>query len=489
VLLDMKFDVPDDRLLPLAEGASARRTRRFQGVAILREIRSRFPDLPVVCLTSVQDLSLIDAAEELSSQSMTYLLDSEDLDALRIRLNSAVAESSQGVEETKILWGENPSMRALRRRLSVLAKGRIPVIIEGETGTGKSYLAENFLHANSGRPGRFVTADLSTVPRDLVPAYLFGALRGSYTGAVTDRKGLFQMAHGGTLFIDEIQNIPIEVQKQLLVVLQEGKLRPIGSSDVVEVDVKVIAASNTALAAAVSKGRFRSDLYMRLSPATAVVIPPLRDRLRDLPFLAKRFATAALAEPEIDELRGRTALALGLSKKTEIALDLGRDPKKSTPDGRIHLVVPEPAWNRLREHRWYGNVRELSVVMRNIVTFTLVEAMDAVRSGLRLTHPRLQVDTGLVGELLKGSSHLRSDTENEGAQTDDAGFYRIRLAPGKSLSDVASFVERQYFTQLYLETHGDFSRMAKTLLDDPEKGRAVRLRFNQLGLKVREMKK
>ncbi|MCA9543285.1 MAG: sigma 54-interacting transcriptional regulator, partial [Myxococcales bacterium] len=242
VLLDMRFDVPAERLLPLPEATTLRRQRRFQGVAILRALRERWPGLPVVVLTAVEDLALVDAGDEVAGLSLTYVLDSDDLDTLRIRIQTALIEAQRGGEEGAILWGRDPAMTEVRRRLRMMARGRMPVILEGETGTGKSYLAERLLHAASGRKGAFVVLDLSTVPTDLIPAHLFGARRGAYTGAVADRQGVFELADGGTLFIDEIQNVPLEVQKQLLLVLQDRKVRPLGASKEVPVDVKVVAA-------------------------------------------------------------------------------------------------------------------------------------------------------------------------------------------------------------------------------------------------------
>jgi two-component system nitrogen regulation response regulator GlnG len=484
VLLDMHFDVPADKLLPLGDGASPRRTKRFQGVAILREIRARFPQLPVVLLTAVEDLSLVDAAEELASQSMTYLLDGEDLDALRIRINAALQEAALGVEESQVLWGADPSMRAIRRRLAVLARGKLPVILEGDTGTGKSFLAERFVHLNSGRPGPFVVLDLSALPADLIPAHMFGAVRGAYTGAVADRKGVFELAHRGTLFIDEIQNVPLDVQRQLLVVLQEGRLRPLGSTKEVEVDVKVVAASNRPLDEAVAEGRFRSDLYMRLSPATRISIPSLASRPGDLVFLARRFAEQAVSDADNAELRDEVAAACGLEAGAAVELVVGRAGGAA---GALEVVLPGPAWKVLESHSWPGNMRELQMVMHNIVTFTLVATVDAIRSGLPISSPRLQVDPGLVGQLIAGSVALTSASDRERAARGDEVV--VRLEPGQTLNAVANSVERQYFLALYRRHGGDFRKMAEALLGDAKKGRAVRLRFNQLGLKVRELAK
>jgi DNA-binding NtrC family response regulator len=486
-LLDMNFDVPDDRLLSLGENASPKRVRRFQGVAILREIRKRHPDLPVVLLTAVEDLSLVDDKGELASQPMTYFLDGDDLDALRIRINTALKQREQSSEEAEILWGEDPSMRTVRRRLSVLASGTMPVILSGETGTGKSFLAKHLIWAKSGRTGPFVVLDLASIPRDLAPAHLFGVKRGAYTGAVADRKGVFEMAHKGVLFIDEVQNIPLEAQKQLLIVLQERRVMPLGSVEETEVDVKVVAATSSFLEREVAQGRFRSDLYMRLSPTTRVMIPPLRQRPGDLLFLARRFTARAASDSDIAGLLGRVSSALGLGENASLGLIIGR--QKSGGDAEIALEIPKPVWNLMEEYGWPGNMRELETVMRNIAVFTLVAAVDAVESGLQSNSKKLQVDPGLVAELLTASAGPVSFEGLDQASTnDDAAPLSIpvTIEPQRSLNSVANSVERQYFISLFRKTKGDFSSMAGLLLGDPAKGRAVRLRFNQLGLKVKE---
>jgi len=485
VLLDMQFDVADERLLPLAEDASPKRTRRFQGVAILRELRRRHPHLPVVLLTSVADLSLIDMDRELAGQSMTYILDGDDLDTLRIRINAALRESGQTVEDGALLWGRDRAMQAVRRRLDVLARGTMPLILEGETGTGKSFIAENFLHARSGRPGPFVTLDLAAIPADLIPAHLFGALRGSYTGAVADRKGAFELAHQGTLFIDEVHNAPLEVQKQLLVVLQDRRVRPLGSAKEIEVDVKVVAATNQPLAEAVAAGRFRQDLYMRLGPATRITIPPLRERPEDLSLFAHRLTERAAVHPDNVGLQQEVARALGRGDDTGLCLAIGRP--SAGADGTLQLVLPEPVWKRLQRHSWPGNMRELSMVMHNIVSFTLVAALDAVRSGLPMRSARLQIDSGLVGELLAGSEALSPPAIATG-RLENGGMV-VQVVAADTLNNVANEVERQYMRALFERTDGDFGSMAQALLGDSDKARAVRLRFNQLGLKVRELRK
>lgn len=513
VLLDLNFDVPAERLLPLGPEASPRQTRRAQGVAILRELRARFPQLPVVMLTSADDLPFETLRAELSTAPLTWMLGGDDLDALRIRVHEAMASRRAAREEDGVFWGRDTSMTAVRRRLAVLARGRMTVILEGETGTGKSWIAERWIHAHSGRSGPFLAADLSTLPPDLVPAYLFGATRGAYTGAVADRKGVFELAHGGTLFLDEVQNLTPEVQRQLLLVLQDRRVRPLGASRDVPVDVKVIAASNQSLAAAVASGRFRADLYMRLGPATRVCLPALRQRRGDLAELARHFVERSVEDPDVGALCSQLAVGLGLAPTAPLRFVQGRAPRGDA--SALALVLPPPAWQSLVEHPWPGNVRELATVLHNLVVFTLVSAADALRGGVTLRSPRLQVDAGLLAELLGGSlppapsappATLASSRSAPADAAPEAPVVAspppappappppepdvttVTLRPADSLNSVAQDVERQYFRHLFRETAGDFGRMAQLLLGDAEKARAVRLRFNQLGLSARALR-
>src|SRR5438067_12671273 len=166
--------------------------------------------------------------------------------------------------------------------MSVLSRSPLPVLLEGETGTGTSYLAEQVLHPRSGVKGPLVVTDLSTIPSTLLPAHLFGARRGSYTGAVEDQAGVFEQAHGGTLFLDEIGNLDLDLQRQLLLVLERGTVTRLGDTRARPAVVKLVAATNQDVEPLVREGRFRADLYMRLNPATRLRVPSLRERQGDL---------------------------------------------------------------------------------------------------------------------------------------------------------------------------------------------------------------
>ncbi|MDF1564068.1 MAG: sigma 54-interacting transcriptional regulator [Deltaproteobacteria bacterium] len=221
----------------------------------------------------------------------------------------------------------SPGMREVVRLARQVALSDAPVLITGETGTGKEVLA-SAIHGWSRRHDRpMTTVNCAALPPSLIETELFGHTKGAFSGAVRDRLGRFQVANGGTLMLDEIGELPLEMQAKLLRVLQEGAFQPVGSDDEVRVDVRIIAATHVNLQEAVSEGRFREDLYYRLC-VFPLVVPPLRQRVDDLP---------VLVEACLDKLQQQT----------------GRGP----------WTVSGPDLTRLRAHAWPGNVRELYNVL------------------------------------------------------------------------------------------------------------------------------
>src|SRR5258708_37673246 len=234
-ILDLHFAVPEARLLPEdksglpadAKGrkAAVEKLRRTQGLLILERLRRDFPTLPVVMLTTTgAELGADRPADPLVYFSENDVVDSRSL-AAEITRALALGEIQK---EGSIFWGRSPAMAELRRSIGVLARSPLPVLIEGETGTGKSFLAEHAIHTRSGAKGPLVVTDLSTVPTALLPAHLFGARRGAYTGAVEDHAGVFEQAHGGTLFLDEIAHLDLDLQPQLLLALERGQVPRLG---------------------------------------------------------------------------------------------------------------------------------------------------------------------------------------------------------------------------------------------------------------------
>ncbi|HMG21288.1 MAG TPA: sigma-54 dependent transcriptional regulator [Kofleriaceae bacterium] len=188
----------------------------------------------------------------------------------------------------QLLVGTSAAMRKLRAALDRLASQDVSILIRGESGTGKELVARALHERGTRRKRRFVALNCGSIPESLIDSELFGHAKGAFTGATTDRAGVFVEADGGTLFLDEIGDMPTAVQARLLRVLQEGEVRPVGGSGVRKVDVRVIAATHVDLTAAVEQGRFRQDLFYRLN-VVVLSVPPLRERLEDLPILAAHF--------------------------------------------------------------------------------------------------------------------------------------------------------------------------------------------------------
>jgi len=206
-------------------------------------------------------------------------------------LRRQLAGTRQGLVDDaadQLLVGTSPAMRKLRAALDRLASQDVSILIRGESGTGKELVARALHERGSRRKRRFVALNCGAIPESLIDSELFGHAKGAFTGATTDRPGVFVEADGGTLFLDEIGDMPTAVQARLLRVLQEGEVRPVGGSGVRNVDVRVIAATHVDLTSAVEHGRFRQDLFYRLN-VVVLSVPPLRDRFEDLPILAAHF--------------------------------------------------------------------------------------------------------------------------------------------------------------------------------------------------------
>ncbi len=203
-----------------------------------------------------------------------------------MRRQLAGAQSQHSTDSDLI--GTSTAMRRVRSALERLASQDVSILIQGESGTGKELVARALHERGSRGKKRFVALNCGAIPESLIDSELFGHAKGAFTGATTDRPGVFVEADGGTLFLDEIGDMPMAVQARLLRVLQEGEVRPVGGSGVRKVDVRVIAATHVELTAAVEHGRFRQDLMYRLN-VVVLTVPPLRERLDDLPILAAHF--------------------------------------------------------------------------------------------------------------------------------------------------------------------------------------------------------
>jgi two-component system nitrogen regulation response regulator GlnG len=499
VVLDLHFALPEERLLPedkssLPTDPKARKValdglRRKQGLLILEKLRASYPTLPVVMLTTTGS----DLGAERPTDPLVYLCENEVVDSrsLAAEISRALAVHHTG-QEGGIFWGQAPAMAELRRQLDALARSPLPLLIEGETGTGKSFLAEQVIHPRSGAKGPLVVTDLSTVPPALLGSHLFGARRGAYTGAVEDHAGVFEQAHGGTLFLDEIANLDLELQRQLLLVLERGVVTRLGDTRPRPATPKLVAATNEDVEALVRAGRFRADLYMRLNPATRLRVPPLRERPQDLPDLVRfAFLEALRSEPLRPLVRSYLAQFPTPEDfdERETVVMFSRPRAQAARRDAFSVFISQEALARLVEHHWPGNHRELKLLAANALVFCLTRHLDVAPRVNEVTRAPavLEVPDPLITRLL--GAVVTKPAKPAAKGTAGARRVEVEVQPEASFARVSADVERQYLRALFDACGGDLGRMAQELLGPRGNARQVHLRLNQLGLRLRDMRK
>jgi two-component system, NtrC family, response regulator PilR len=312
------------------------------GVELLQFAKEVAPETYCVLITGVPSLETTIAA--VNEGANRYVIKDHDLvEQLRVAVRE-VTENLKWKKEAGYLRrelrrltgldniiGQSPNMKAIFDLIQTVAPQNSRVLITGESGTGKELVARA-IHENSSRSDApFITINCGAFPETLLESELFGYTKGAFTGANENRRGLFQAAHKGTLFMDEIGNMNLAMQVKLYRVLQEGKVRPLGSNDEIDVDVRVIAATNKVLEKAIAAGEFREDLFYRLS-VIPLHVPALRDRREDIPLLARHF---------LEQFRN----------------SMGKKIDGISPD----------AMRRLESYDWPGNVRELENTIERAV--------------------------------------------------------------------------------------------------------------------------
>ena len=307
------------------------------GLVVLREMRRRFPGLPVIVLTAVNDVA--QAVEVIKLGAFDYLVKPADRGRLLTTLANALSHGrlAREVERLKGELGERFSlknvvgssagMRRVYDQVEKVLESDITVFISGESGTGKELVAKAIHYGSRRSDGPFVDVNCAAIPEGLQESELFGHEKGAFTGAVSSHPGKFEQAAGGTIFLDEVGEMSASAQARLLRVLQERSLQRVGGTRRVDLDVRVISASNRDLAQMVAAGGFRQDLYYRLV-VFPIELPPLRERRVDVPLLVDHFLA-------------------------KYARDAGRTVRRVRPEAMECLVA----------HRWPGNVRELENVV------------------------------------------------------------------------------------------------------------------------------
>lgn len=273
----------------------------INGIDVLEEARRQSYDTEVILITAYATIDTCKQA--IKAGAYDYLAKPIDIDELRTMVERACRKASPTRENVRVvshfefegIRGKNPAVQGIFEVIRRVAGTNITVLIEGESGTGKELLARA-IHLNSHRRNRaFKPVNCAGLTESILESELFGHAKGSFTGAATDRKGLFEIADKGTLFLDEIGDMPLNMQAKLLRVLEDGIVVPVGSNKPVVVDVRVISATNHDLAKLIEEKKFRQDLYFRIK-GVSLTVPPLRTRIEDIPELANNFLRQAADE-------------------------------------------------------------------------------------------------------------------------------------------------------------------------------------------------
>jgi two-component system response regulator HydG len=302
------------------------------GLEALRAMKSRRPNAVIIIITGYATVS--SAVQAMKMGAFDYISKPFTLDELRVMLERAMDELKLTTEKRVLrerlrskhgfgsIIGRSPEMEKLYRIIAKAAQSTHPVLIMGESGTGKELVARCIHYSGPYHDKPFIPVDCGSLVPTLIESELFGYVRGAFTGAVRAKEGLLAIAQGGTVFLDEIGELPVDLQAKLLRAIQEKEIRPVGSTKRVAINVRILAATNRDLEAAVAEGTFRRDLYFRLN-VLSLKIPPLRERKQDIPLLAEHFLER-------------------LSRTTG-----------------SQRVVAEEALNVMMGYDWPGNVREL----------------------------------------------------------------------------------------------------------------------------------
>jgi two-component system, NtrC family, nitrogen regulation response regulator GlnG len=396
------------------------------GLDLLPRIKALRPDLPVIVMSAQNTLATAVRATERGAYD--YLPKPFDLNAMVEAVNSAIANAKSSAAraapmeeaETLPLIGRSAAMQDVYRVMARVMPTDLTVMILGESGTGKELVA-HALHDLGSRKGRnFVAVNMAAIPRELIESELFGHEKGAFTGAVSRASGKFEQAQGGTIFLDEIGDMPMDAQTRLLRVLQEGEYSSVGGRSVIKTDVRIIAATNKDPKRLIEQGRFREDLFYRLN-VVPVRLPPLRHRTEDIPDLARHFLSGAAK--------------MGL-------------PLKSLDIGAIE-------W--MRHYPWPGNVRELENVMRRLAALAREDA---------ITSPMLEAELRDNGSDIGAALGIKSEGLADAVEQHLARYFATfgqDLPPDGLYDRVLAEIERPLLLLSLAATRGNQLRTADLL--------------------------
>jgi two-component system, NtrC family, nitrogen regulation response regulator NtrX len=381
---------------------------RLDGLETLSRLRLIDPEVPVVVISGHGSIET--AVKAVRNGAQDFVEKPLSLDKVLLVVRNALRQRQlerenralkAQVEHRFTMVGESAAIQSLRSEIAQAAPSHGRVLIFGENGTGKELVARN-IHLQSLRAqGPFVEVNCAAIPEELIESELFGHTKGAFTGALAARKGKFELADGGTLFLDEVADMSLKTQAKVLRALQEQRIEPVGGVASVQVDVRVIAATNKKLEGEIRRGSFREDLYFRLN-VIPFRVPALRERREDIPLLVRHFVS-------------------------ELSQEYGRRPKEITPE----------AMRVLSDLPWPGNVRELRNIVERVVIMT----------------PGERIDARHVPVPMLGAAPTGADSAPLAAPAGDF----------QSLSAAREDFEKRFIWKKYQECNGNMSRTAEAL--------------------------
>jgi len=366
------------------------------GFKVLKQIKSKKPALPVIIMTAYADVKM--AVKLIKAGAFDYVTKPIQPEEILELVNRAIEQKKEGnigpSFEKDFVTGKSVRIHEVMQHVNVVAPTDLSILIEGETGSGKEYIARA-IHYNSKRKDKpFIAVDCGAIPKELANSELFGHIKGAFTGAINDKKGYFEQAKGGTIFLDEVGNLPYENQVKLLRALQERIISRVGDNKSIKVDVRLITASNEDLLKQVEENEFREDLYHRLNEFK-IRIPALRERKEDIMEFVNFFIDRANVN--------FNKYIKGISEKTE---------------------------NILMNYGWYGNIRELKNVINRAVLLTNsdfieidvlpdeiilngqtndpVKVLDGNNSVVELKRATLETEKEMISNALEQSNYNKS---------------------------------------------------------------------------------
>ena len=408
------------------------------GLDLVKHVTQNYPNTPIAVLTAYGNMDIAIAALKAGAfDFVSKPVNQTHLDQLiqkALNRPQPEQEAAETALENKLLIGRSAPIQQLRIALKKIARSQAPVFITGESGTGKEVVA-NLVHRLSNRSeGPFIAINCGAIPTELMESELFGHKKGSFTGAAQDKQGLILSAHGGSLFLDEIAELPLNMQVKLLRAVQEKKIRPVGSDQEIDVDFRVISASHQDLELLVQQGRFRQDLFFRIH-VMDIVLPPLRERGQDILLLANHFIQKISQEWELP--------AKTLSSRAEQFL--------------LQQYFP-------------GNVRELRNIIERAITLSDDETID-------LAHLQTAPLRGSIATPV--TMPFATQEENEQVHPSTSPAMSSKKLPPEGLERYLENIEKEILLNALNLTHWNRTLAAKKL---GMTFRSLRYRLKKFGL-------